>query len=251
MVLLMLAMLLTRQDDPAATEALNTFEASFAKTKDSAGRAALISTLAKTHNEKVVSKLASFLTHEDKALRTTAAQGLAGYASAPPELKKSAAHALTSALTAGANVRDTDVMQALFAAIGVLQEESSGNALKGHFEDKDVKIAGAAVTAAGQLKSKAMIEPLIDLLRECEKAAKPPGSSAPPSGKTVKVPKGKSGGGGGSNQPDPEAQKRDRASALISAITGALSTSTGQSFNTADEWEKWWSKNRSTFSPAK
>ena len=96
-----------------------------------------------------------------------------------------------------------------------------------------------------------LIDPLIELLRECEKATKPPGGSAPPSGKSVKVPKTKGSSGGGSNQPDPEAAKRDRAANLLSSIVAALANATGQSFNTGDEWEKWWSKNRATFSPAK
>jgi len=251
-VLLMLAMLMTPQDDPAATEALNTFEAAFPKTKDSASRVSLIGTLARTHHEKIVSRLSSLLTNEDKALRVSAAQGLGGYAGALPELKKSASHALASGLTAGANTRDADVMQALLGALGVLQEESSGQAIKSHFEDKDVKIAGAAVTAAGALKSKSMIDPLIELLRECEKQAKPPGGSAPSSGKSTKVPKAPKGSsGGGSSQPDPEAVKRDRAANLISSIVAALQNATGQNCSSADEWEKWWSKNRATFSPAK
>jgi hypothetical protein len=255
MVLLMLAMLLAPQapqDEAAANEALSTFETGFQQKKDSASRAGLIGQLARTQHEKVVSKLSSFLTNQDKSLKVAAAQGLGQYTSASPELKKSAAHALTSALSAGANNNDADMMQALFSALGTLQEESSGNAIKSHFEDKDAKIAGAAVSAAGAIKSKALIEPLIELCRECEKQAKPPGSSAPPSGKSVKVPKSKgNSGGGGSSQPDPEAAKRDRANSLLSAIAGALQTATGQNFNTADEWEKWWSKNRGTFTPAK
>jgi len=252
MVLLMLAMILAPQDDAAANEALTTFEASFQQKKDSASRAGAIGTLAHTHHEKVVSKLSSLLSNEDKGVRTAAAQGLAGYTSAPPELKKTAAHALASGLTAGVNSRDPDMMQTILAALGSLQEDSSGQAIKAHFEDKDAKIAGAAVTAAGALKSKAMVDPLIELLRECEKLTKPPPSPAPSSGKSMKSPKTKgSSGGGGSSQPDPEAVKRDRASALIPSIVGALQTTTGQNFNTADEWEKWWSKNRGSFTPAK
>jgi HEAT repeat protein len=245
-------MLLAPQDDAAATEALSTFEAGFQKTKDSSSRAALVSTLAKTHHEKVVNKLGSLLTHEDKGVRTAAAQGLAGYMGATPELKKSAAHALSSGLTAGANTRDPDVMAVLLGALGSLQEESSGQAIKTHFEDKDGKIASAAVTAAGALKSKSMIDPLIELLRECEKQAKPPAGPAPSSGKSTKVPKAPKGSsGGGSSQPDPEAVKRDRAANLISSIVAALQNATGQNCSTGDEWEKWWSKNRGTFTPAK
>jgi HEAT repeat protein len=253
MIILLLAMLQAPQEDAAATEALAAFETGWQQKKDSSSRVSLVGTLARTHHEKVVGKLGSLLTTEDKAVRVAAAQGMAGYQSAPPELKKSAAHALASALTAGANVRDPEVEQALFGAIGSLQEESSASALKSHFEDKEPRIAGAAVTAAGSLKSKTLIEPLIELLRECEKTARPPAPSPSPSGKSTKVPKGKgsSGGGGSSPQPDPEAARRDRASNLLPTIQGALQSLTAQNLSGADEWEKWWSKNRSTFTVPK
>jgi HEAT repeat protein len=252
MVLLMLAMLLAQQDDAAATQAIATFETNFQKIKDSQGRVALIGQLAGTKHEKVVSKLGSLLTDPDHALRTAAANGLASYNGAPPDLKKTAGHALVSALSSGANNRDPDMMAMILTAIGVLQEESTGNALKPHFEDKDIKIAGAAVTAAGALKSKAMIDPLIELLRECEKQSKPPNSGSSTSGKTVKVPRTKGGGGGGSSgQPDPEATKRDRAANLLAIIQSALQAATGQGLSASDEWEKWWSRNRATFTPSK
>jgi hypothetical protein len=254
MVLLMLAMLMTPQDDAAATDALTKFEAGFQQKKDGPSRAALISDLARVHHEKVVSKLGSLLSNSDTQVRTAAAQALGSFTTAPAEIKKSAAHALGSGLTAGVNTREPDVMAAILAAIGNLQEDSSGPAIKPHFEDKDIKIAGAAVGAAGAIKSKGMIDPLIEFLRECEKQAKPPGnSSSSGTGKPVKVPKTSKGGGGGggSGQPDPEAQKRDRAANLISPTISALAMATGQNYNTSDEWEKWWNKNRGTFTPSK
>lgn len=252
MIALLFALLAAAQDDTAATEALNTFEAAFSKAKDPAGKAAAVSTLSGTHHEKVVSKLGSLLTHEDKAIRNAAIQGLAGYTKAPPELHKSAAHALTSALSAGVNVRDSDTEVAIFTAIGNLQEESSGSALKSHFEDKDVKIAGAAVSAAGALKSKAMVEPLIELLQECERATKSNNSSgSAPTGKKGPSPKVPKGGGSGGNQSDPEAAKRDRANSLLGTVQSALQTLTGQNLSSGDEWQKWWSKNRGSFTPAK
>jgi hypothetical protein len=259
MVILFLLMAFTSQDDAAANEAVATFDAGFSKTKDASMRAGFVSNLAKTHHEKVVARLGSLLTHEDKGVKIAAAQALSGFQSTSEDLKKSASHVLGSALTAGANVRDEDVMGALFSALGNLQEESSASVLKNHFEDRNGKIAAAAVGAAGPLKSKTLIEPLISLMRECEKtmgsgsgAASGGGGSA--SGKGVKAPKttkGGGGGGGGSSSPDPEAAKKERANTLIPACQAALQLLTGQALSGSDEWEKWWSKNRATFTISK
>ena len=246
MVALLLVLSLAVQDDAAATEAISTFEATFSKTKDTSARSAAITTLSKTRHEKVVGRLGTLLTHEEKALRIAAAQALATFKDAP-ELRKSAAHVLASALSSGSNQKEIEVQVALFTAIGHLGEESSGSALKSHFDDKDEQLAGAAITAAGALKSKAMVEPLMDELRDCEKKSKSP--EAPTGGgKPMRNPKG---GGSGSSAADPEALKRQRATFLLPVVQGALSTLTGQNLSLSNDWEKWWSKNRASFNPEK
>ncbi len=245
MVALLLVLSLVSQDDAAATEAVATFDATFSKTKEAGARAAAITKLSATHHEKVVGRLAALLTHEEKALRIDAAQALATFKDAP-ELRKSAAHALASALNSGSNQKEIEVQVALLTCIGRLEEESSGTVLKSHFDDKDEQIASAAIAAAGALKSKAMVEPLIDELRDCEKKSKGP-ETPTGGGKQVKVPKG---GGSGSGV-DPEAVKRQRAAQLLPAVQGALSNLTGQNLSLSSDWEKWWSKNRGTFNPAK
>jgi HEAT repeat protein len=246
MVILLLVMALVQQDDAAATQAITTFDATFSKTKDSNARVAEVSTLAKTPHEKVANKLGTLLTNEDKAVRTAAAVGLGSFTSAAPEVKKSASKALISGLSAGANLREVEVRVAILTALGVLQEESSGTALKTHFDDKDAKIAGAAITAAGQLKTKTMVEPLIEQLKDSEKNAKLP-APAPSTGGKKNFPKG----GGGGATTDPEQAKHDRASALIPVAQAALGGLTGQSHANGDEWEKWWIKNKSTFTVPK
>ena len=254
MMALLLAITLSLQDDAAAADALAKFDAAFSKAKDSAARSSAVSGLSTPH-EKVVSKLASLLTNEDKQVRLAAARVLGGFTGAPPEVKKSASHALSSGLTAGVNVKDPEVMESLFSAIGGLQEESAASTIKSHWEDRDVKVASAAVSAAGALKSRSLIEPLIELVKECEKKTNPPSNNPAPSsgGKSTKLPKAPkgSGSGGGAPQPDPEAAKRERAANLLSAAGQALTALTGQNHATGDEWERWWSKNRSTFTPQK
>jgi HEAT repeat protein len=248
MVALLLAVCLAAQDDAAATEAITAFDATLSKSKDPSARVAAVSTLGKTHHEKVVGRLVNVLSHDEKGLRVAAAQTLATFKDSP-ELARSAAHGLAGALSAGANQKEPEVLVALYAAIGHLQEESSANVLKSHFDEKDSQIAQAAISAAGDLKSKSLVEPLIDELRDLEKKAQDPAQSG--TARPMKVKSSSKGGGSGEAPADPETQKRVRAQNLLPAVLGALSTLTGQNFPNSAEWEKWWSKNRSSFTPSK
>lgn len=246
MATLLLALLLAAQDEAAVTEAISTFDSVLSKSKDPSARVAAIGALSKVRHERVVGRLGAVLSHEEKPLRISAAQALAGFKD-HPELRKSAAHALSSALSAGSNQKEPEVQVALLSAIGSLGDESSATVLKSRFDDKDVSLAGAAITAAGALKQKSMVEPLIEELRDCEKKAKGPESG----GGTVKRVKTPKGGGGGESAQDPELQKRQRAQNLLGVTQQSLSTLTGQNFATGDDWEKWWSKNRNSFETAK
>jgi HEAT repeat protein len=247
MLVFLIALCLSpQQDDAAATEAVSAFDATLSRSKDPGTRLAAVGTLSKVHHERVVSRLGMVLSHEEKPLRIAAAQAMMVFKE-NPALRKSAAHALSSALSAGANLKEPEVQVALYGAIGHLGDESSCTVLRSHFDEKDAQIAQAAITAAGSIKVKSMVEPLIDELRDCEKKAKSPQSS----GSTPKRVKSAKNSGGGEPALDPEQQKRQRALNLLPVVQQALNTLTGQSFNTADDWEKWWSKNRNSFEPAK
>ena len=242
MVFLCLVLALAQQDEVATNQALAAFDSAFAKNKDSNARGEEIAKLAKFQHDRVVGRLGALLTNEDKAVRLSAAAGLATFTGAAPELKKSAAKAMLNSLTAGANSREVDVKVTILTAIGTLQEESSGTLLRSHFGDTEVKIAGAAVTAGGALKTKTMVEPLIDLLRGCERDAKSGERTPPPTPRKNFNPRNN----GGATY-DPEQQRRERAIALLPVIQAALQNLTGQSSTNGDEWEKWWIKNRGSF----
>jgi HEAT repeat protein len=252
MLSLLLALCLSPQaNDAAATEAVTTFDAVLAKSKDPSARVAAVGVLSKVHHERVVGRLGALLSHDEKGLRIAAAQAMTEFKEVP-ELRKSAAHALSSGLSAGSNQKEPEVLVAILTAIGHLGDESSCSVLKSHFDDKDPQLAGAAITAAGALKQKNMVEPLIEELRDCEKKAKssePAGGTAGGTAKRMKTPK--SSGGGADPSLDPETQKRQRAMNLLPTTQQALSVLTAQNFVTGDDWEKWWSKNRASFEPAK
>jgi len=251
MLTLVLILALAPQDDAAAKAALDAFKGSYGKSKDAKSHADAVTELARTLHESVAVRLASLLTTDDKEVRIAAATGL-GTFSKTPELKLSAAKYLSQALTAGANAREVEVRVAIFAALGTLQEESSTNTVKSHFEDKDSRIACAAVSAAGGIRSKTLIDPLIQVMRECEKALKP---VAPPPPPPPPPPvKGKAPAPRPPPPPprEPDKETKDRANAVLSAAESALGNITRQDgLRTSDDWERWWIKNRSTFSVPK
>jgi hypothetical protein len=243
MILLAIMLALAPQDEAAARAALETYKTTTAKSKDPKVHADAVAELAKTAHEKVAGMLGSLLTTDDKDVRIAAAAGL-GTFTQPPDLRVSAAKHLTQALTAGANLKFVDVRVAIFAALGALQEESSANAVKSHFDDKDPKIASAALSAAGSMKCKSLVEPLIQVLRDCERTINGGALPLPPP-PTVKgkppLPPGP--------QKDQDKEKKDRANAIIGSAASALSTLTQQNLKTGDEYERWWIKNRSSFNP--
>jgi hypothetical protein len=251
-MILTLAFLLSLlpQDDAAAKAALEVYKAATTKSKDPKAHVDAVAELAKTPHESVAAKLGSLLSTEASEVRIAAATALSSFKT-PPELKLSASKFLVQALTSGANTREIEVRIAILGAIGALQEETAANALKSHFDDKEPKIACAALAAAGALRSKILVEPLIGVVRESEKLAS--GGALPP---PAPLP-GKGGKTPGKppppppNQKDTDKEKKDRAAMVNGAAESALAALTAQNLRTADEWEKWWSKNRSTFTPAK
>ena len=259
MMAMALLMALALQDDAAAAkESIDTFKTAYAKSKDAKARAEAVAELAKTQHDSVAVKLGSLLTTDHKDVRIAAATGL-GTFNKTAELKGAAAKQLGQALSSGANAREVDVRVAIFAALGSLQEESSCNVVKSHFEDRDSKIACAAVSAAGAIRSKTLIEPLIAVMRQCEQTLKSP--SAPPSGPAPLTGTGLPIKGGKAppnpqgptpNPKDVDKETKDRANAVLSAAESALNSITKQDgLRTSDDWERWWIKNRATFTVPK
>jgi hypothetical protein len=165
-------------------------------------------------------------------------------------LKQSASKFLSQALTSGANAREVEVRVAIFAALGTLQEETSCNTVKSHFEERDARIACAAVAAAGGIRSKTLIEPLIQVLKECERDLKPVAPPAPPPPAKGKAPPPALPPPPAQREPDKDT--KERANALITAAESALSNITRQEgLKTSDDWERWWIKNRSNFTVPK
>jgi HEAT repeat protein len=213
-------------DDKAAEEALERFRTSYAS--PSAGnRSVAVSELARVPHEKTLARLAPLLTGEAREVREAAARGLGNFA----DYKKAAVPILLGALPA--NDKEPLVQVAIFDGLGKLDDPNTLPTIHTYFEDKDPKVASAALAAAGSIRSVASIDPIIEHMKKCEKTA------------------GQKGGGGGApgfsipgGGTDPA---KARNAAVLKAAIKALQAITKEKWPTSKEWEIWWSKRKGTF----
>lgn len=242
--LLLAAVLLAAQNAPPPkqapeVEALERFKTAY-KSKDAADRATAVAELAKTPHEKVVATLAALLVTDDLTVRIAAAKGLGASTEA---LRKKASTALNRAF--GPNVGQPLVSAALVEALEAIQAGLGLAAVKANLRSPDTATSRAAIEAAGQVRDKSFVSPLIDHARFLEAASRD-ATNVGPNGRTVT-------GGGlpgvGGTAGDPDAPKR--AKVLVPLIYQSLASITRQEFRTVAGWQDWWRKNEADFSVPK
>lgn len=219
---------LPAQDDKAVEEALERFKVAY-RSASEAERAAAVADLAKVPHPKTLALLTPLLTADGTTVRVAAARGLGGFAA----LRKAAVPALTGALQP--NSKEPDVQAALLEALGRLEDESALPMVHKYVEDRDVKVAKAALLAAGQIRSASSIPILIEQVKRLERFAR------------IKEGSIDAGNVGGYNIPSGEDQNKKRAEELLPVTLKALQNLTCQKFVSSKEWQVWWSENRATF----
>src|SRR5262245_14193282 len=147
-----------------ADAALDAFKADF-KSK----RAAAVEELAKVQHPKVTRQLAALLVVDEKEIRIAAAKGLG--ARSDEKEKKAAALALAEAIKP--NEKEPEVGVAILHALGKLRQDASAAVVNAQFDAEKVEVARAAVEAAGEIRCRDSIEPLIELAKDLEEALKP------------------------------------------------------------------------------
>lgn len=124
--------------------------------------------------------------------------------------------------------KSPEITEAILAAMGDVGDPSVAPILIDLYRDKTLLVAKAAVEASSRIKDKALIEPLIKLLKEFDQG------DVSPAGLNV--------------GPDAMADERSkRKMELESPAKSALEAITGQTFSTAKEWDGWWRKNKGSF----
>ncbi len=100
----------------------------------------------------------------------------------------------------------------------------------------DHSVPKSAILGAGLARSRDSIDPLMELLKELEKAAGTAGND-----KNAKAGGVRGIPGGGANP------QKDRAKALIPSIIKAMQAITREKWASAKEWEIWWGKHKDNF----
>jgi HEAT repeat protein len=223
--------LLGQQDDAAVKEALDHFKVGMRATS-AVAQASAITELARTPHEKTFKPIAGLVMDGPKETRIAAAKGLGNFT----DYKKLATPTLMNALTAPANLKEFDVLAAIYEGLGKLADPTSLETVHKGFRSEQIKPARAAIACAGAMRQKESMDVLIELLKDCQKWLKNK------QGGPYKDDKGQNG--------DDNAVKT-RVDEIQKEIIKAFQAITKEKWTTAMEWELWWSKHKATFEPSK
>ncbi len=219
---LAMTLFLALSDDKEVEDAIQKFKSTM-KSPELAVRIGAVTEVGRLQHIRVMKVLASCLSTDDKFVRVAAAKSLGAY----QEKKPLATALLTEGLDP--NAKEPDVLISIFTAMMTLHEESSLAAAYRHLDDKNTKVAEAAIGLTGVVRSKNSIDLLVRLMK-----------------KLISAGEGYSSGDGNFDVPADEAM-REHARRLESAASKALQSITGEKLSTAQEWGAWWKNNASTF----
>jgi HEAT repeat protein len=217
---------LLASDDKEAEDAIQKFK-SVMKSPEVSIRAEAVRELGKTQHEKVLKVLGACLVTDDKNVRIAAAKSLGLF----QERKHTVVAVLSEAL--GPNAKEVDVVAALLGALQELHEQTALSVAYRYLEDKNEKVAVAAIGITGAARSRTSIDPLIKLMKKVQNLGD--GISS-----------GGNGGNGGYDVP-PDERIKEWAKQLNAAATKALTSITGEKFGPFAEWDGWWKRNGATF----
>lgn len=225
-VFLAIALLLQAADDKAAVdEAIKRFNKAFANPNASARSTAVLE-LSKTPHDRTLKSILPLLNSDVSDVRAAAAKGLTEFG----DWKKVVTPSLQGALQS--NAKDYKVQVAILDALGKLADPMALSTVHGAFKDADVRVAKAAIGAAGAMRQKESMDALIDLQKEIQKWLKNKQSGP------YRDEKGQQG--------DDNAIK-SRLDDLEKAIIKAFQEITKEKWATANEWEIWWGRKKATF----
>lgn len=215
-------------DEPSVEDALKKFKKEMSK-PDPSARASAVSELAGTKSEKTASALGGLLGQDQEPVRKAAAAGLGGFT----DYKKKVVPLLLAGLSM--NASEPKVMEAIFQALGKLDDDSALPTIHRYFEDKDSVTAAAALMAAAEIRNISSIDIIIELMKKYEKieASTKGGNNG---GYSLGLP--------GGNDKDPKVKL---AKDVLPATVKAMQKISGDKWATAKEWEIWWSKHKATF----
>ena len=221
--------LLGPQEDKEAADAIAKFKAEM-KNPSTPARAAAVSELGRIQHQKTLNAILPWLHQDAGEVRKSAAAALGAFI----DYKKVALPSLLAAITP--NQKEAMVLESIFLSVGKLGDETTLPTVHKYCDDKDPKVAKAALAAVGQIRKLQSIDFIIDLMKRLEKYLPEPGGDTGGVG-GVNIP------GGGGDDPN-----RTRAREVIPACIATLKVITKESWPSSKEWQLWWAKKKGSFS---
>jgi hypothetical protein len=212
------------QDDLDVEGALLRFRKGYANPNTSV-RVSAVSELARIPHEKCLGRLVPLLTADVKEVRIAASRGLAGFT----EQKKAAVTSLINAL--GPNAKDIEVQCAIYEALGKLQDPLGLQVIHTGFRDPQVRVAKAALAAAGIYRAKESLDVLYELMSDVQTWLK----------------KNQGGGYIDGAGPGDNAARKARLEDFSKSIIASFQAITREKWTTVKEWEVWYRKFRPDF----
>jgi len=212
------------QDDMDVEGALLRFRKGYSN-PSTAARVAAVSDLARITHEKSLNKLIPLLTGDVKEVRIAASKGLAGFA----DQKKVVVASLINALQP--NAKEIEVQCAIYESLGKLQDPLSIQVIHQGFRDTEIRVAKAAISAAGTYRAKESLDILYELMTDVQKWIK----------------KNQGGGYMEGGKAGDNAAKVARLQDLNKSIIAAFQAITKEKWGSAQEWEVWFRRFRPDF----
>jgi len=231
------------QDDPTFQPAIKTFHEDYSKrgARDE-DRILAVRALAQYHHERIVRVLAPLMTEASVPVRVMTARELGKFAGVDAASKE-----LLGALHAPVNAgkKESPVRIEILRGLGALRVAAASPDVARLVEDKDVWIAKAAIDAAGRIRTPEAMSPLIKSLRRIESRNGDAETSLNPfddlfpemiNASTLLRPDARQ-----------TAKRPSEREVLKAPILSALQQITHETWESAKEWETWWTKRKTSF----
>lgn len=238
-----LTCLLAPQDDSTLQPALKTFRDDYHKrgARDD-DRILAVRALAQYRHERIVRELSPLLTEASVPVRVMTARELGRFAGVD-----AAARDLHAALRSPSNAgkKETAVRIEILRGLGALRYAPAAADVAKLVEDREVWVAKAAIDAAGRLRTPEAVSPLIKALHriesrngDAETNLNPFDELFPemPTASTLLRPDARQA-----------AKRPSEREVLKQPILAALQLITRQTWESAKEWEAWWTKRKGNF----
>jgi len=224
--------------DPAVKAALVKFDSEFHRSgaKTDQKIAAVLAVC--VHKQDVVVKaVGPSLSRENVQVRIAIARELGRFLAVP-----GAPQSLLTALRGGANNGNkfSPARIMILRGLGDHRFKDAAADVEKCVDERDVWVAKAAIEAAGKIRERSSIEPLIEQLKRIEG---PMGDGEPAVNPLFEALKDVTVGGMVENAVKPPSER----DLLKSPILSSLRNITRQTFATSKDWEGWWKVNKGSF----